>query len=104
MKKCSIRLKSFNYIIIENIANKFLDEANKLNLDKASIIRLPKNIKKFSLIKSPHVHKKSREQFETITYSRLLHIEGSKEMLEKLINKIIIKNKYSFYYKVEWHL
>ena len=49
------------------------------------------------------MHKKSREQFETIYYNRLLNIEGSKEKIEKIIKDMIIENKYTFYYKVKWY-
>jgi len=100
--KCSIKLKSFNYKILEMITKFCLDEGKTLNLDKMSVIRLPKKIKKFSVIRLPHVHKKSREQFEIINYSRLIHLKGSKESLEKLLDKTIINNKHTFYYKVNW--
>ena len=101
--KCSIRLKSFNHRILENITNLCLKEEKKINLEKISVTRLPKKIKKFSLIRSPHVHKKSREQFEIINYSRLISLKGPKESLDKLIDKTIVNNKHTFYYKVCWH-
>lgn len=101
--KCSIKIRSFNYIILEKIIELFLKESPNFNINKISIIRLPKKKRKFSLIKSPHVHKKSREQFETIYYNRLLNIEGSKEKIEKIIKYMIIENKYTFYYKVKWY-
>ena len=101
--KCKIKLKSFNHIILENISKMCLYEAKKLNLTKASIVRLPNKLKKFSLIKSPHVHKKSREQFEIINYSRLLEFEGTEKLLNILVNNTLINNKYTFYFKVQWY-
>jgi len=100
--KCYIKLKSFNHIILENISKICLSEAKKANIEKVSIIRLPKKLKKFSLIKSPHVHKKSREQFEVSNHNRLLCLEGSKKELDKLIKTNIIDNKHAFFFKVQW--
>ena len=72
--KCSIKLKSFNYKILEMITKFCLDEGKTLNLDKMSVIRLPKKIKKFSVIRSPHVHKKSREQFQIKVHLRIIDL------------------------------
>ena len=101
--KCSIKLKSFNYMILEAISDLCLKEAKKANLKKASLIRLPKELKKFSLIKSPHVHKKSREQFEVLNYKRILYLEGSKEILNEILEKTIVNNKHTFFFKIQWH-
>tara|TARA_R110001592_G_scaffold150202_4_gene376001 strand:- start:5468 stop:5743 length:276 start_codon:yes stop_codon:yes gene_type:complete len=89
-------------MILEAISDLCLKESKKINLKKASLIRLPKKLKKFSLIKSPHVHKKSREQFEVLNYNRILYLEGPKDILEKFIEKNIIQNKHTFYFKVQW--
>lgn len=100
--KCCVKLKSFNYIILETISKICLSEAKKTQSIKASIIRLPKKLRKFSLIKSPHVDKKSREQFEVLNYNRILHLEGPKEILERIVMKNILNNKHTFYFKIQW--
>ncbi len=100
--KCNIKLKAFNYMILEAVSDFCLNEAKKMALKKASLIRLPKKIKKFSLIKSPHVHKKSREQFEVLNYNRILYLEGPKEILENFITKNLINSKYTFFFKIQW--
>jgi small subunit ribosomal protein S10 len=100
--KCCIKLKSFNPIILEAISDICLNEAKKAKITKAFLIRLPKKVKKFSLIRSPHVYKKSREQLEVLSYNRILHLEGSEESLEKIITKTIVKNKHAFFFKLKW--
>lgn len=101
--RCSIKLKAFNYLTLEEISQLCIKEAKAdENVTKISFSRLPKKIKKFSLIRSPHVHKKSREQFESITYKRLINLEGPQATLDKIITKSILKNKKSFYFKVTW--
>ena len=46
----------------------------------SSIIRLPTKIKKWTVIRSPHVHKKSREQFEIRNYSAIFQIKSSQDL------------------------
>jgi small subunit ribosomal protein S10 len=100
--KCYIKVKSFNYKNIENICNSSLKEINKIEFISASLTRLPTRTKKITLIKSPHVHKKSREQFEIRRHSRLLYLKGPRELLKKIIKSEIEYNKRSFYYSLKW--
>jgi small subunit ribosomal protein S10 len=100
--KCYIKVKSFNYKNIENICNSSLKEINKIEFLSASLTRLATRTKKITLIKSPHVHKKSREQFEIRRHSRLLSLKGPKELLKKVIKSEIESNKRSFYYSLKW--
>jgi len=100
--KCYIKVKSFNYKNIENICNSSLKKINKIQSVSASLIRLPTRIKKITLIKSPHVYKKSREQFEIRRHNRILSLEGPKAILEKVIKDEIESNKRSFYYNLKW--
>jgi small subunit ribosomal protein S10 len=89
-------------MILETVSKVCLNEAKKANLRKASLIRLPSKLRKFSLIKSPHVHKKSREQFEILNYNRILYLEGSQKKLEDIIEKKLINNKHTFFFKIQW--
>ncbi len=58
------------------------------------IIRLPKRIKRITILKSPHVNKKARDQYEIRTYSLTLILSqnNSKPKLTNLI-KILLNNK-----------
>jgi small subunit ribosomal protein S10 len=100
--KCYINLKSFNSIILEDSSYFTIKEAKKAKIKKASSVRLPQKLTKFSLIKSPHVHKKSREQFEMLVYNRVLFLEGPVEILVKIVNKNIINNKHTLFFQIQW--
>lgn len=68
-----IKLNALSIDIIL-LYSKFLKKIfKKINL-KFSIISLPKKIKKITLLKSSHVHKKAREQFEICKYSKIITI------------------------------
>lgn len=75
--KIKIKAISFNSTILK-IYSFFLSKlAKKLNC-RYSISFLPKKSKKIILLKSPHVHKKAREQFQVLTYSFILILVVSK--------------------------
>jgi len=100
--KCYVKIKSFNYRHIENISKKAFLKIKEEDLISVSITRLPTRIKKITLIKSPHVHKKSREQFEIRKHSRLFFLEGPYDLLINLIEQQFKSSRYSFYFNVKW--
>jgi len=64
-----LRLESYDFNLLED----FLLNLNK-NL-QLNLVRLPTKIKKFTVLRSPHVNKQSREQFEIRTHKRLVIIK-----------------------------
>jgi small subunit ribosomal protein S10 len=77
--KCCVQLKSFDVDVIIR-AYKELREAAEKNtfLQISHLISLPTHIKKITVNRSPHIDKKSREQFEIRTFSRVVEITSSK--------------------------
>ena len=83
--KAIIKIKGFNNFILEKIIDFISTEAKKLNIISKTL-HLPTKKKKFTLLKSPHVHKKAREQFELITFQKNIIIKGSSLELKRLIH------------------
>lgn len=82
IKSFKSKLLTFYCIFLTNLLKKV-----KL---KYSLISLPKKKKKITLLKSPHVHKKAREQFELKLYKKTLFIDNYNNFLHikhLLINK-----------------
>ena len=73
-----------------------------LNLIGPSIVnKTPVQIKKFTILRSPHVNKKAREQFETRTYTRVIQVTTNKnDIMLKLIKAIIFKLPHSIFIKI----
>jgi len=71
-----IRLRSFNVPSLEILKQKLKKFADSREMDCLSI-NLPVKKKKITVLKSPHVNKKAREQFELCSYKRLLDIYSS---------------------------
>jgi small subunit ribosomal protein S10 len=95
-------LKSFN----KNLLNFFINSILLPNLSfSVKVIFLPSRSKKWTVLKSPHVNSKAKEQFEMVTHSRLLKLSGIKKselvyfinfLKINIIPGISVKNKYNF--------
>jgi small subunit ribosomal protein S10 len=69
-----IRLKAFDHRILDNSTKEIVNTARRTGAQVRGPIPLPTGIERFTVNKSPHVDKKSREQFEIRTHKRLLDI------------------------------
>ncbi len=72
--KIRIRLKAFDHKLLDLSAGEIVDTAKRTGARVAGPIPLPTKIEKYTVLRSPHVNKKSREQFEIRTHKRLLDI------------------------------
>ncbi len=69
-----IRLKAFDNRVLDQATTEIADTAKRTGAHVRGPIPLPNRIEKFTVNRSPHVNKKSREQFEVRTHKRLLDI------------------------------
>jgi small subunit ribosomal protein S10 len=69
-----IRLRAYDHRALDRSAEEIVDTAKRTGAQVAGPIPLPTRIEKFSVNRSPHVNKKSAEQFEIRTHKRLLDI------------------------------
>lgn len=69
-----IKLKGFDYRIVDQSTTDIVDTAKRSGARVSGPIPLPTRIEKFTVNRSPHVDKKSMDQFEVRTHSRLLDI------------------------------
>jgi small subunit ribosomal protein S10 len=69
-----IRLKAFDHRVLDQAAREIADTARRTGALIRGPIPLPTRIERFTVNRSPHIDKKSREQFEVRTHKRLLDI------------------------------
>ena len=72
--KIRIRLKAYDYRVLDQSTSEIVDTAKRTGARLAGPIPLPTRIEKFTVNRSPHIDKKSREQFEIRTHKRVLDI------------------------------
>ena len=69
-----IRLKAFDNKLIDKSAREIVDTVKRTGANIKGPIPLPTKIERYTVLRSPHIDKKSREQFETRTHKRLIDI------------------------------
>src|SRR5437868_15340369 len=78
-QKIRIRLKAFDYRLIDQSAAEIVDTAKRTGAIVKGPVPLPTRIERFDILRSPHVNKTSRDQFEIRTHQRLLDIVDPSE-------------------------
>src|SRR3972149_1643513 len=73
-QKIRIKLKAYDHRILDQAAEQIVETAERTGALVAGPVPLPTRIKKFCVIRSPHIDKDSREQFEIRTHKRLIDI------------------------------
>jgi small subunit ribosomal protein S10 len=73
-QKIRIRLKSYDHRLLDQSVVEIVDTAKRTGARVVGPIPLPVRINRFTVLRSPHVDKKSREQFEVRTHKRLVDI------------------------------
>jgi small subunit ribosomal protein S10 len=73
-QRIRIRLKAYDHRVLDQSAALITEAAERTGAAVAGPIPLPTEIKKFCVIRSPHIDKDSREQFEIRTHKRLIDI------------------------------
>ena len=73
-QRIRIRLKAFDYKLIDQSAIEIVDTAKRTGAIVRGPVPLPTRIQRYDVLRSPHVNKKSRDQFEIRTHLRLMDI------------------------------
>jgi small subunit ribosomal protein S10 len=81
-----IRLKAFDHRILDQSSAEIVNTAKRTGARVRGPVPLPTRIEKFSVIRSPHVDKRSQEQFEMRTHKRLLDVvEPTSQTIDALM-------------------
>lgn len=87
-EKIRIRLKAYDHLILEQSAEKIVETAKRTGAKVSGPIPLPTKKEIVTILRSPHKHKDSREQFEMRTHKRVIDIlyptQKTVENLKKL--------------------
>lgn len=73
-QKIRIRLKAFDYRLIDQSAQEIVETAKRTGAVVRGPVPMPTKIERFDILRSPHVNKSSRDQFEIRTHLRLMDI------------------------------
>ena len=88
--KIRIRLKAYDHKLLDQSVSDIVDTATKTGAKVVGPIPLPTRISKYTVLRSPHIDKKSREQFEIRTHKRLMDImEPTQQTVDALMKLVL---------------
>ncbi len=85
MDNIRITLESFDHVVLDRTMVEIIGTVKRTGATVRGPIPMPTKIKKFTLIKSPHVDKNAREQFEIRSFKRLLMIDPTAHTVDALM-------------------
>ncbi|HKI96300.1 MAG TPA: 30S ribosomal protein S10 [Gemmatimonadales bacterium] len=83
-----IRLKAFDHAVLDQAAADIVRTVEKTGAKVSGPIPLPTKIERWTVLRSPHIDKKSREQFELKTHKRLIDITDSRAQTVDSLTKL----------------
>jgi small subunit ribosomal protein S10 len=85
-QRIRIRLKAYDHKQLDQSVGEIVDTAKRTGARLGGPIPLPTSIRRYTVLRSPHVDKKSREQFEVRTHRRLIDIlEPTQQTIDALM-------------------
>jgi small subunit ribosomal protein S10 len=85
-QKIRIRMKAFDHSLLDKAASEIVETVHRTGAKMAGPVPLPTQIERFTVLRSPHVDKKSREHFEIRTHKRMIDIvEPNQAMIDALM-------------------
>ena len=85
-ERIRIRLKAYDYRVLDKSTGEIVETAGRTGAQVAGPIPLPTEKNKYTVLRSPHTDKRSREQFEIRTHKRLLDIlEPTQDTVDALM-------------------
>jgi small subunit ribosomal protein S10 len=87
-QKIRIKLKSYDHSLVDKSSEKIVKAVKATGAVVVGPIPLPTKIERFTVLKSPHVNKKARDQYQLCTYKRLVDIYSSSSKTVDALMKI----------------
>jgi small subunit ribosomal protein S10 len=86
-QRIRIKLKSYDHRILDDSVKKIVETVKRTGVTISGPVLLPVEIRRYTVLRSPHVDKKSREQFEIRIHKRLIDIlDPTPATVEQLMN------------------
>jgi small subunit ribosomal protein S10 len=89
-EKIRIRMEAYDHRTLDASAKEIVEHARRTNARVSGPIPLPTRIERYTVLRSPHVDKKSREQFELRTHKRLIDIHEANARTAEVLNRLVV--------------
>src|SRR5210317_1477180 len=89
-EKIRIRMEAYDHRALDSSAKEIVEQARRTNAKVSGPVPLPTRIERYTVLRSPHVNKKSREQFEMRTHKRLIDIHDANARTAEVLNRLVV--------------
>ena len=89
-EKIRIRMEAYDYRALDSSAKEIVEQARRTNARVSGPVPLPTRIERYTVLRSPHIDKKSREQFEMRTHKRLIDIYDANARTVEALNRLVV--------------
>jgi len=83
-------MEAYDHRSLDASAHEIVDQASRTNARVSGPIPLPTRIERYTVLRSPHIDKKSREQFEMRTHKRLIDIFDANPRTIEALNRLVV--------------
>ena len=89
-QKITIRLEAYDHKALDQSASDIVETAKRTGARVAGPIPLPTRIERYTVLRGPHIDKKSREQFEIRTHKRIIDISDPNARTVEALNRLVV--------------
>ena len=89
-EKIRIRMEAYDNRALDASAREIVEQASRTNARVSGPVPLPTRIERYTVLRSPHIDKKSREQFEIRTHKRLIDIYEPNSRTVEALNRLVV--------------
>lgn len=88
--KIRIRMEAYDHQALDLSAREIVEHAKRTNARVAGPVPLPTRVERYTVLRSPHIDKKSREQFEIRTHKRIIDIHDPNARTVEALNRLVV--------------
>ncbi len=89
-ERIRIKMESYDHRALDASAKEIVENARKTNARVSGPVPLPTRIERYTVLRSPHIDKKSREQFELRTHKRLIDIHEANARTVEVLTRLVV--------------
>jgi len=89
-ERIRIRLEAYDSKVLDTSAKDIVEHARRTNTHVSGPVPLPTRIERYTVLRSPHIDKKSREQFELRIHRRLIDIHEANARTVEVLNRLVV--------------
>jgi small subunit ribosomal protein S10 len=89
-ERIRIRMEAYDHRALDTSAKEIVEQARRTNALVSGPVPLPTRIERYTVLRGPHIDKKSREQFEMRTHKRLIDIHDANARTVEALNRLVV--------------